>query len=122
MEILFFNFTNNTLTGGYSGVSLAYAVTIPSQFRVSGIDGVPDSNYRGVRFDNKFYIESGATIYVFPVAGNGTSIFDVKRTSNNSTVATNVSDSYEMPAYDITLVFKSNKPFIRVIIKSFGKW
>ena len=98
-------YTNGSLNGAYNNISLAYTVTVPSQFVVSGESGNPESIVKGVLFDDKFYIESGATFYVFPATPNGTNTFGVNKTSDNTVVQANATGSFVMPAYDITLVY-----------------
>ena len=103
-------YTSSSLTSGYSNVTFAYTVTVPSQFVVSGEQGHKNSYYNGLFFNQKYYTPSGTTFYVFPANGWGTSSFDVQKTSTGSTDATNVASNYTMPAYDITLVFRGNMP------------
>ncbi len=103
-------YTSSSLTAGYSNVTFAYTVTVPSQFVVSGVANDKNSYYNGLFFNQKYYTPSGTTFYVFPASGNGTSTFDVQKTSTGSTDATNVASNYTMPAYDITLVFRGNMP------------
>lgn len=103
-------YTSSSLTSGYSNVTFAYTVTVPSQFVVSGEQGHKNSYYNGLFFNQKYYTPSGTTFYVFPANGWGTSSFDVQKTSTGSTDATNEASNYTMPAYDITLVFRGNMP------------
>ena len=95
-------YTKSELNGGYGNVSLAYTITCPSQYSAY------ESTDKGVFFDGKFYIESGATFYLYSWYGMGNSscMFDVRKTSDNSLVLANVVDCYVMPAYDITLSAK----------------
>ncbi len=110
-ETLYNNYyTDSSLESGYSGVSLARTITVPSQYVVSGNQGYKYSYYNGLFFDHKYYTSPGNTFYVFPANREGGSTFNVKRTSNNSTVATNIQDSYTMPAYDITLEYLTCMP------------
>ncbi len=106
----YYTSSSSSLEGGYNDVTFAYTVTVPSQFVVSGEQGHKNSYYNGLFFNHKYYTPAGCTFYVFPANGSGTSTFDVNRTSNNSSVAASVDNSYTMPSYDITLVFKGNMP------------
>lgn len=106
-------YTDSSLENGYSNVTFAYTITVPSQFVVSGDAKNKNSyfhTYNGLFFNQKYYTPSGTTFYVFPAKGWGTSSFDVQKTSTGSTDATNVASNYTMPAYDITLVFRGNMP------------
>ena len=107
----YYTSSSSSLEGGYNDVTFAYTVTVPSQFVVSGEQGHKNSYYNGLFFNHKYYTASGRKFYVFPVNGSGTSTFNVKRTSNNSTVASNQEKTYTMPDYDITLVYIANLPF-----------
>ena len=95
-------YTKSTLNGGYSNVSLAYTITCPPQYDAY------EGTWKGVSFDGKFYLESGATFYLYSMysMGNSTCIFDVRKTSDNSLVQAGVVDCYVMPDYDITLIAK----------------
>ena len=99
-------YNDESLTGGYSGVSLACTVTAPSQFTIT--------TFGAVSFDGKFYILPGKKFSVGS-AENPTSllscIFDVIKTSDNSSVASDVIDQYLMPNYNITLILKHLLPF-----------
>ena len=100
-------YTDNTLNSGYDGVSLGYVATIPSQFEVEG--------NQGVSFKDKFYTAKGGTISlrsaIHPYYVSTCCAFNVKKTIYNNTVATNQERSYEMPDYDITLVYKGILPY-----------
>ena len=100
-------YTNGTLENPFSGVSRAYVATLPTQFSVDGS--------QGVTFDGKFYTGQGKTITFVssshPLSVVTWCVFDVKKTSDNSNVATDVEHSYVIPAYDITLVYKGILPF-----------
>ena len=100
-------YTSSSLDGGYIGVALGYIVTLPSQYKIK--------NSKGFAIDNHFYAAAGTAINltsaIHPNYVITTCVFDVKKTSDNSDVATNIESSYVMPNYDITLIYQGILPY-----------
>lgn len=97
-------YTNSELEGAYNGVSFAHIATLPSQFRATTF------SQPFLFIDHKFIAPEGTTIRTASALHSSFTstycYFDVRKSSNNALVASDVEYKYDMPAYDITLTYK----------------